>query len=237
MDPAKLVPASRSEVPELIIVRRQLDSTSIPGQASMKKMSRRDALKIGGLAAVGGAALAIPLGHSVSGSTPSLLPSKSMPVPYRTTFGRLGVLDKVGHEDFPADGMGPIDYYDIAAKPGSANLVPGFPATRLLGYEGLIPARRIEVNVGTRIVMKMHNKLLPTDGTFGSPMNFVDSFARLGIAAPVRRLRQRSHAARAGEDLPLSEHPVGADPVVPRPRRALDRTERLLRVGFAISPA
>ncbi len=135
------------------------------------KMSRRDALKIGGLAAVGGAALAIPLGHSVSGSTPSLLPSKNMPVPYRTTFSRLGVLDKVGHEDFPDDGMGPIDYYDIVAKPGSANLVPGFPATKLLGYEGLIPARRIDVNVGTRIVLKMHNKLLPSDGTFGSPMN------------------------------------------------------------------
>lgn len=142
------------------------------------KLSRRDVLKLSGLAAVGGAGLAIPLGHGVSGSSASLLPSKNMPIPYTNMFSRLPVLPKsmtaehpTGTDAYPADGMGPIDYYDIAALPGSARLVPGFPATPLLGYEGMIPARRIDVDTGTRIVMRMHNKLHLTDIGLNSPLN------------------------------------------------------------------
>ncbi len=133
------------------------------------KMSRRDALKLGGLAAVGGAGLAIPLGHSVSGASASLLPSKNLPKPYATTFGRLPVLPSIGSRPDGNGGFVPI--YDIAAKPGVVNLVPGFPATPLLGYEGLIPARRIDAEVGTPIEMRMHNKLPVGHPTFGTPTN------------------------------------------------------------------
>ena len=80
------------------------------------KLSRRDILKLSGLAAVGGVGLAIPLGHGVSGSTASLLPSKSMPIPYQNVFGRLQVLPKAmtaehptGTDANPPDGMGAID--------------------------------------------------------------------------------------------------------------------------------
>ena len=47
----------------------------------------------------------------------------------------------------------------------------------------------------------------------------LDAPARLLLAAAVRRLRQRHHAARAVQGLPLPEHPGRADALVPRPRR------------------
>jgi len=47
--------------------------------------------KLGGLAAVGAAGLAIPLGNTVSGASASLLPTSKMPKPYQVAFERLGV--------------------------------------------------------------------------------------------------------------------------------------------------
>ena len=81
--------------------------------------SRRDAFKLGGLGALGVAGLAIPLGNVVSAKDPSLLPKGRVPVPYGPTFGsggntfqRLQVLQKISHEENPADGKGPIDRYE-----------------------------------------------------------------------------------------------------------------------------
>ena len=61
--------------------------------------------------------------------------------------------------------------------------------------------------------------------------------ARVGVAAAVRRVRQRHHRPRAEEDLPVPELPGRPHPVVPRPRCALHRAERLLRPGLAVPPA
>ena len=62
------------------------------------QLSRRDMFKIGGLAAVTAAGLAIPLGNTVSGATASLLPASKMPKPFQTTFSRLEVLPPVKTE-------------------------------------------------------------------------------------------------------------------------------------------
>ena len=85
--------------------------------------SRRDAFKLGGLGALGVAGLAIPLGNVVSAKDPSQLPKGRAPVPYGAAynsagnpFQRLQVLQKTGHEDYPADGKGPIDYYDQSQR-------------------------------------------------------------------------------------------------------------------------
>jgi FtsP/CotA-like multicopper oxidase with cupredoxin domain len=129
--------------------------------------SRRDAFKLGGLSALGAAGLAIPLGKMVSGSSASLLPSKSMPVPYRTTFARLPVLDSVGW-GVDSDGR-TVKKYDITAKAGAVPLVPGFPQTPVVGYEGLVPGRRIDVEVGTPVELKVRNRLPATQPTFGTP--------------------------------------------------------------------
>ena len=65
------------------------------------KLSRRDVFKLGGLAAVGAAGLAIPLGNTVNGASASLLPAGKMPKPYQTTFGRLEVKLRTGPRWMP----------------------------------------------------------------------------------------------------------------------------------------
>jgi len=122
--------------------------------------------KIGGLGVLGAAGLAIPFGNTVSGSSASLLSSSKMPKPYAATFGRLEVLSPVRRE---VDDMGPVNYYDITAKPGAVGIVPGM-LTPVLGYNGAVPAQRIDVEQGTRIVMTMRNKLPLAHPTFGTPM-------------------------------------------------------------------
>ena len=134
------------------------------------RLSRRDAMKLGGLGALGAVGLAIPLGDLVSGSTASLLPSKNLPVPYQTVFSRLPVLPTVGSRVDQDTGQ-TIDQYDVAATTGAVSLVAGFPKTPVLGYEGLVPARRINAEVGTPIELRMHNRLPATHPTFGTPMN------------------------------------------------------------------
>src|SRR6476620_2552889 len=76
---------------------------------TVMRLSRRDMFKLGGLAAVGAAGLAIPLGNTVSGSSASLLPTSKMPKPYQAAFERVGVLAPV----IGGDAQGPIHYYDI----------------------------------------------------------------------------------------------------------------------------
>ncbi len=129
--------------------------------------SRRDAFKLGGLGALGAAGLAIPLGKMVSGQSASQLPAKSMPLPYRTTLGRLPVLPAVGSR-LDAEGR-TVWIYDITAKPGAVPLVPGFPMTPVVGYEGLVPARRIDVQVGSPIELRVRNRMPATQPTFGTP--------------------------------------------------------------------
>ena len=130
------------------------------------KLSRRDVFKLGGLAAVGAAGLAIPLGNTVNGASASLLPAGKMPKPYQTTFGRLEVQTPYRTE---VDAQGPVAYYDVTAKTGAVGIVPGM-LTPVLGYNGLVPAKRIDVEQGTRIVMTMHNQLPAVHPTFGTPM-------------------------------------------------------------------
>jgi len=148
--------------------------------------SRRDAFKLGGLGALGVAGLAIPLGNVVSAKDPSQLPKGRAPVPYGPTFGsagnpfvRLQVLQKIRHEEYPADGKGPIDYYDQSQRTGSISVIPGSPKmlTPVIGYDdpvykvARVPGYRIDVNRGTRIELLMRNKLPLTHPTFGTPMH------------------------------------------------------------------
>ena len=131
------------------------------------RLSRRDMFKLGGLGALGAAGLAIPLGNQVSGSSASMLSDKKMPKPYQTTFGRLAVLSPIRRA---VDDQGPVDYYDITARPRAVGIVPGM-LTPVLGYNGVVPAQRIDVEQGTRIEMIMRNKLPQAHPTFGTPMD------------------------------------------------------------------
>lgn len=130
------------------------------------RLSRRDMFKLGALGTVGIAGFAIPFGHTVNGASASLLPANKLPKPYQVPFARLEVLAPVSRA---VDDLGPVDYYDITARPGAVGIVPGM-LTPVLGYNGTVPAQRIDVEQGTRIVMTMRNKLPATHPTFGTPM-------------------------------------------------------------------
>ena len=130
-------------------------------------LSRRDAFKLSGLGALGAAGLAIPLGNMVSGSAASLLPKGKIPVPFQTTFQRLEVLPPAGTETDPDTGK-TVVVYNITAAVGAVNIVSG-AATPVMGYEGRVPARRIDVEQGTPIKLYMRNKLPSPHPTFGTP--------------------------------------------------------------------
>ena len=60
---------------------------------------------------------------------------------------------------------------------------------------------------------------------------------RVRLAAPVRRVRQRRHLPRLRQGLPLPELPGRAHALVPRPRRAPHRVERLHGAGRHVPDA
>ena len=130
----------------------------------MPSLSRRDAFKLGGLAALGAAGLAIPWG-AVDAASASLLPSSKMPKPYQVSFSRLEALPKA---DVTTDQFGQIDVYRNEAKLGKARIVPNMD-TPVLGYEGKVPGRMISVEQGTRVQMAMRNQLPEVHPTFGTP--------------------------------------------------------------------
>ena len=135
----------------------------------MMKISRRDAMKFGGLAAVGAAGLTLPLGRSVSGSTPSLLSSANFPKRFVNPFKRLEV-QPVTSTKLGSDGR-IIHCYDITAKPGTAGILPNGLRTPILGYDGQVPAKRIDVERGTPVEMRMRNQLMDPHPIYGKPVN------------------------------------------------------------------
>ena len=194
------------------------------------KVSRRDALKLGGVAAVGGAALAVvPIGKGAQTQAPSRLSGANFPKPYtveitKTPAAVPTMIDGVAHYDF------------TMKRNPAGQVLTGDLKTPVFGYEGVFPGPRIELNKGTPAVVRHHNAL-PAVGPFGQPHHDLRAPARLGLAARVRRLRQRHHRPGTVQGLPLPELPAGPDAVVPRPRRALDRPAGLRRPGRAVPAA
>jgi FtsP/CotA-like multicopper oxidase with cupredoxin domain len=135
-------------------------------------VSRRDVLKMGGLAAVGVAGLAVPLSQTVSGSSQSLLPPGELPRPYGADFMALQVLSPVPRVDVD----GPFDFYDLSARTTVGQILPRL-GTPLLSYvppgptPGVVPPPRIDVEQGTRVVLRMHNQLPAEHPTFATPTN------------------------------------------------------------------
>ena len=134
------------------------------------QISRRDMLKLGGLAAVGTAGLGLPLGRSASGSTPSTLASRNFPKVFATALPLQKVLSPTS-TGIDSNGK-PYASYNVYARQGTAAFVPGL-ATPVLGYyhySGTGHGHRIDVERGTRIHMTVHNKLPATHPAFGTPL-------------------------------------------------------------------
>jgi FtsP/CotA-like multicopper oxidase with cupredoxin domain len=130
------------------------------------KITRRDTLKFGGLAAVATAGLTLPLGRSVSGSTPSLLSSADFPKRFVNTFKYQTVLTPA---PTPAGETKTADRYDIKAQSGWANILP-FKKTPVLGYDGIVPGHRIDAERYMPVELTMRNELREPHPVYGKPV-------------------------------------------------------------------
>ena len=82
------------------------------------------------------------------------------------------------------DDQGPVAYYDVTAKTGAVGIVPGI-LTPVSGYNGVVPAKRIDVEQGTRIVMTMHNQTAHRSPDIRYPHGHLDPSARVCVAAAI----------------------------------------------------
>jgi FtsP/CotA-like multicopper oxidase with cupredoxin domain len=131
-------------------------------------ISRRDTLKFGGLAAVGAAGLTLPLGRSVEAATPSLLPSSRFPKLFEAALVQPPLLQPVS---VTRDASGKVikKTYDVAALANpNAVIVPGL-TTPILGYTGIAPGPRIDVDQGVPVELTVRNRLPLKHPTFGTP--------------------------------------------------------------------
>jgi FtsP/CotA-like multicopper oxidase with cupredoxin domain len=129
-------------------------------------ISRRDALKVGGLAAVGAVGLGLPLGQPLHAGTPSLLPSSSFPKRFVNDFRRLEVLP---YKSTKTDGDGRTTHcYEVTAMAGTAAILPNGLTTPVLGYNGVVPGRRIDVERGTPIELTVRNQMFTAHPLYGS---------------------------------------------------------------------
>jgi FtsP/CotA-like multicopper oxidase with cupredoxin domain len=131
------------------------------------KISRRDALKFGGLAALGTAGLTLPLGRSVSGSTPSTLSSGDFPKRFVYPFQHQKVLTPTAKY---VDGKKVAECYDITSQSGWASILP-FKKTPILGYDGIVPGHRIDVERYMPVELTMRNGLTAPHPLYNKPVN------------------------------------------------------------------
>ena len=131
------------------------------GHREALKVNRRDALKIGGVAAVGGTALAVvPLGKGVETKTPSRLSAANFPRRYAVE-----ITKQPAAVPRMVDG---VAHYDLTQRRQLGQVLTGPLQTPILGYDGVFPGPRIELNRGTRAVVRQRNHL-PAVGPFGQP--------------------------------------------------------------------
>lgn len=123
----------------------------------MKRLSRREALKIGALA---GGSLLLPtlLPHrsfAKSGVSPK---TKPFTLPFRVP----PVLQPVKSNDTPgsngAQNFTGTDYYIITHKPGMQEILPGY-VSGVWGYNGIFPGPTIKVPEGRQTVIRHINQL------------------------------------------------------------------------------
>ena len=131
-------------------------------------VSRRAVLKLGTLGTVGAAALGLPLGQTVFAKSASKISSSRMPKPYGTAFVRPPVLTPY-ETSVGADGA-PVQTYSLVQRPGTTTIASGLQ-TPVYGFNGIFPGPTIEVEQGTRVRLKMRNKMPATHPQLGHVYN------------------------------------------------------------------
>ncbi len=127
-------------------------------------VSRRTTLKVGAFGLIGAAGLSLPAGRVLQAKSASRLAKANTPVPFRAEFVRPQRLSPVrAYRD--ADGV-PVKQYTVFEKVGLADIVPGL-STPVYGYNGTAPGPTVEVDQGTRVVLRVRNQLPAIGGHHG----------------------------------------------------------------------
>jgi FtsP/CotA-like multicopper oxidase with cupredoxin domain len=127
-------------------------------------VSRRQVLMVGGIGALGVAsagALTFPFG-TVEAKSASRLSDKDMPRPFQSysAFVRPPELKPTRTAIDPVDGK-PVNYYTVTEVAAQTSILPRLK-TPILGYNGIFPGPTISVDQGTKVVLKVRNKLPAT---------------------------------------------------------------------------
>ncbi|GGJ88456.1 spore coat protein A [Pilimelia anulata] len=124
-----------------------------------ERLSRRDLLRWTAAGAlVAGAGAAIPFTRDVRTAVLPALPAAKMPRPFTTPFRRPPVLKPY---QTGQDATGKFAKYAITQKPGLASIVAGL-RTQIYAYNGIFPGPVVELEQGTRAMVRMRNKLPAT---------------------------------------------------------------------------
>ena len=119
-------------------------------------VSRRAVLTAGGVGALAYVGLTSPLGNVLSTKSISDLSDRDFPRPFRRPFRPLPRLEPV-YRGVDADGV-PVEHYRVTAKAATATILDRLP-TPVIGYNGLVPGPTISVENGTRVVLRVRNRL------------------------------------------------------------------------------
>lgn len=153
-------------------------------------LSRRDAVKLGGLAALGAAAVAVPLNQKVTGSSVSRLPAGRLPQPYVAEFKALDVLSPVTR----ADADGPFEFYDLTARTTVGQILPGLDTIAELratwGRSRGGPAAADRRRAGHPDRPPDAQPATTEASDIWYPHEYLDPPARFGVAAAVRWVHQ-----------------------------------------------
>ena len=198
-------------------------------RSNVMQMSRREALMAGGLGILGVGGLAVPLGAGLQAKAASRLATRNMPVPYAAAFIRPPVLPYTALHD----AEGPYRLYTVTEQRAMARIVNGLD-TPVYAYNGIFPARPSRcprAPASSCGCATSCRRCTPPS----APVQHLDPPARLGVAAAVRRVRQRHHPPRS-QELPVPELAAGPHPLVPRPQRAHTAQNVVLGPGRAVPP-
>jgi len=122
------------------------------------KVSRRDALKIGGLGALGAfGAATLPRGAMLGAQVVPRLAPADMPVPFKMPFTSGPVLTPNAITRAPGGSM--VKHYSVIERPVTVHILPNGQPTTFWGYNGQVPGPTIKVNHGERSVLRVRNRL------------------------------------------------------------------------------
>ena len=174
----------------------------------------------------------MPLGGTVEAATVSQLAAREHAAPVRGEVHPAAVLPSRLRED--ADGL--FRLFAVTERLGSANIVPGpaDPGLRLQRHAS--PARSSRSSRACASKLRVRNQLPALHPQFGHPFNTSTHLHGSASLPQFDGYADDVTPPRGLQGLLVPELAAGADALVPRPQRAHDGAERVLRARRAVPP-